>query len=555
MKLLKLTLTLILALALISSVYAYSSDDLQFISPRYVNSLPCREIKFQFQIMNSENIINQYHLSVPKYEKYVDFSENDLVIAPGKSKRVVAYAILPCSLSGEVNLDLYVEIKDREGAIKVPLKIDIKSDYSREVSIAPVTVCKGKFGKGSVHVYNPTATPNLILLSADLPHWIELQGNKVVLPENAQADFNFTVYPDSEVGEYLIGFSIKDFSGTEEIPFTVNIKDCENDFKLLNTKLLVVSGLEEEFYVPFSGLRESMSLALQAPEWITMERNISGNYLTLKVKALDVEAGDYDVIVLAQNGETVTQKLKVSVTQNAVVKFLRSYIYLILILLSAIVLLIYAGSKYNISKYNILNRLKPLFNGLKVKKIKNTGLEKLTEKIQIGAKFPKFNPVISFENFDFANFEFKDKVKILKEFKVDFEPMSKVWLWVLLGFALLSVIVYAIWNYFSQVWSLGLGKINFLILSGQELVNFWIKKSGFLLFVKKWLVYFALQAFAYWQYIFGALIVIVIVIGFDKLKSKGYVKKVYDYFFEEPDSDVEEKVYEIHEKKSSVKKN
>jgi len=72
MKILKLTLTLILALALISSVYAYSSDDLQFISPRYVNSLPCREIKFQFQIMNSENIINQYHLSVPKYEKYVE---------------------------------------------------------------------------------------------------------------------------------------------------------------------------------------------------------------------------------------------------------------------------------------------------------------------------------------------------------------------------------------------------------------------------------------------------------------------------------------------------
>ncbi len=621
MRLLKITLMIVLLLLTVSSITAYSPVEIKAVSPWQIESLPCRAVTYEFDIVNNDKITRKYHLSVDKYPKYVEFSDNDFSIVSGKSKRVAMYTVLPCSVSGEVILNLRVQLEALDYAVQSPFHINIKSDYTREISIAPLSVCKGEFGKGSLHILNPSTTPNLFLLTASLPRWMELEANKVLLPPNSQVDFNYTIYPDSKIGDHNIGFVIKDFSGTEEIPFTVKINDCENNFKLLDHKVLAVVGLQEEFKIPFTGLKDSMSFALQAPDWVTMEENLAEKYLTFEVDASDVVPGDYGVIVLAENGKTVSEKLVVSVTGSKIIKYLRSYMYY---LLGLIVLIAAVG--FGMYKYSC-----------KMPKIKSFDFKKLKRKVK-KVKVPKIiTKKSAFDDFDFAKFELDDKVKILKKFDVDFEPRSWLWLWILTGvlgvLAILGGIGYVIWRYFGTAWKwltvflvpakdwiisagliywqyiLGgllvvglvilLDKLNtkkvktakkevkpakkvvkkefkaakeykprdytklkygakwfgiLVILAG---IGYAIWKYGadlatkakFLMPVYKWVLSAALHIIAYWQYILGGCAVVISVIFFDKLNTQGAFKKLYDYLFEEPSDHVEEKVFEIKEKK------
>lgn len=605
-KIFKLSTILVLFLLTISSICAYSIIEVKTITPWDIESLPCRELKYELEISNIDKNVNKYHLSVPKYENYVEFSENDFVIEPEKLRRIAVYVKLPCSVSGEINLDLYIQKDEQDGAIKVPLRANIKSDYTREISVMPVSVCRGETGTGSLHILNPSTTPNLFLVTGSLPRWFDLKGNKALLPGNSQADFNFTISQNSKIGEHLVGLTVKDFSGTEEIPVTINIQDCENNFELLDTKILAVVGLEESFKIPFTGLKDSMSLAIQAPEWITMEQNYSDNFLTLNINPLEIESGDYEVNVLAQNGKTVSEKLTVTVTTSKILKFIRTYFLNLIILL--IILLLGVG-------YCVFNKRKP-FNKINI--IQN--LKDLKNKINFSKiSALKLNKDLSFDNFDLTNFELQNKVKILTEFKVDVVTSSRKWVkilgYILGAILILSGIVYVIWRYF---WAWMIEKVMFLVPVKQKIVSallsmtiYWeyiaigsaviilvilfdkfrnngidikkfkmdntklksrakgmiilavvvsigyviwkyganlVKNTMFLMPVYKFLISLILSILAYWQYILCGCAIVISVILFDKLKTKGYFEKLYSYLFDEPDNEVDEKVYEIKSK-------
>ena len=108
MRKLQLLITLILLLASISSIYAYNPIEVNAATSWNLDSLPCRPLTYELDIINNDNAIRNYHLSIAKYPNYVKFSENDFAVKPGNSKRVAVYAVLPCSVSGDIKLVLNI---------------------------------------------------------------------------------------------------------------------------------------------------------------------------------------------------------------------------------------------------------------------------------------------------------------------------------------------------------------------------------------------------------------------------------------------------------------
>lgn len=528
----KIALIITLFLLAFSSIAAFSPIGISSVTPWKVESLPCRTLSYTLELTNNEQTPQKYHFSAENYAKYIVFSVNDIEIIPQESKQVTIYATLPCSVSGDITFNLKIKPLAAKYSAYVQLSANIKPDYTREISVAPVSVCKGEPGKGSVHVLNPSATPNKVYISASLPSWMELQANSALLPPNSQADFNFSVYSNAALGDHSVGFTVKDFSGTTEVPFVVNVKNCDHEFLLQDRSILAVKGVSERFNIPVKGSGE-FKLALQGPKWAVLETeqlNLpKDTMITVSFNVSDdIEVGDYDIIVLAQNGETVNDKIIVSVTGNIFVKLLREYSYHLLGML-ALLALIFAGFRHS------------------PKKSKD-------DEIEIEEETDKSSA------FDNVDFNLGDNVKVFKKFEVNPSKKSNGWM-VWAGAVLVLAGIAALFGmYFGQISSCLADKLNWIsgivwpYLSGAH--GFFTWKLSFLYPYYAWGVYYLKYALnyiaAYWQYLASGLGVIIAVIGFDRLQSKGYFKRAYDYLFIPP-TEEEVRVYEVR-KGEEIKK-
>ncbi len=528
----KIALIITLFLLTFSSITAFSPIGISSVTPWKVESLPCRTLSYTLDLTNNEQALQKYHLSIDDYVKYAAFSANDFEVMPTESRQVTVYVTLPCSVSGEITFNLKVKPLAGKYSAYLPLFADIKPDYTREISVAPVSVCKGEPGKGSVHVLNPSTTPNKVQIIASLPSWMELQANSAMLPPNSQADFNFSVYSSAALGDHTVGFTVKDFSGITEVPFTVNIRNCDHEFLLQDKTILAVKGISEKFNIPVKGSGD-FNLALQGPEWAVLETEKlslpKDTMFTISLNVSDdIEAGSYDLVVLAQNGEVVNDKIIISVTGNLFVKLLREYSYHLLGVLALLALISVCFKHFN-------------------KKSKG-------DEIEIEEETDKPS---AFDNIDF---NLGDNVKVFKKFEVNPPKKSTGWMaWA--GAGLVLVGIAALFGiYFGQISSCLADKWDWILgivwpyISG--IYGFFAGKLSFIYPYYAWGVYYLKYALnyiaAYWQYLASGLGVIIAVIGFDKLQSKGYFKRAYDYLFILP-TEEEVRVYEV-KKGEEIKK-
>jgi hypothetical protein len=457
---------------ILSSSLAYAADSsglvgVTAISPWKLESLPCRALNYALELQNKDSAPHVYHLSMDNYAQYVKFDINDFELGIGKSKVVKLDIVLPCSVNGNQALNLNIKPSDANYHAKVQLYADIKSDYTREISVAPVSVCRGEVGKGSLQISNPSTTPNMFLLDSD-SRAIALDANNAVLPPNSQAYFNFTVKPLSKLGLTTVGFVIKDFSGTEKIPFSVTVKNCDHEFVLLDKKIIAVSGVEDTFQIPVSGSGD-FKLAIDGPEWISLNTESlslsdekKDGAITLKINAIEgVEPGDYDVLILAKNGETASEKIVVIVTGSDFVRYVRSYIYQIIVALLALAVVIFFFTS----------------KGGKPKENKVTEVKETT--------------TTAFDALDLDKLELKDNCKILTEVKVNVEKKSPFWRYLAIVVVLLGSIGTLVGYYFDALWNSLSGTWSYLAESFNGFFsNYSYELDVFLQYVQ-----------TYWQYV------------------------------------------------------
>ncbi|MFA5142208.1 MAG: hypothetical protein WC471_04530 [Candidatus Woesearchaeota archaeon] len=529
-----LIFTLIL---LITSVSALDPIGVKAVSSWKLDSLPCRALSYDLELSNNDNVVHTYAISVDKYAQYVKFSSSSLVIEAGMSAPLKVDVTLPCSVSGEVELLVKVKPVGFNYAAQFPLFVNIKPDYSREISIAPLEVCQGEEKQGFLEVSNPSTTPNMFLIQADLPRWIRLDANKVVLPPKAETKFSFTILADSKVGETPVTFAVKDFSGVEEIPFNVNVKNCKHEFILNDKSIIAVSGMNEKFNLPVSGSGD-FKLTIQGPEWVTLETkelklNDEQQFITLSVDATfeGVESGDYEVLIIAKNGETVTEKLNITVSSNSVVKFVRNYA---LYIIAAIIVLLLLVKVF-------------FFRGKKAKK-EEPKVEKVEEK-----KADNKEEAHAFDKIDMETYVPVDSCKTIAPIVIDrkpfFTPFKKLILFVLVFIGLLCLIW---WQYAYQI-------MGALYWYQDWCSSVWLQAGNYLAVAYNYVANLGADALYYvgpysW-YIVAGLAVVILVIILDHLHMKGSMKAVHHFFFEEvggdegneaeSESQVNEKVYDM----------
>ena len=162
----------------------------QLVAEATIN--PCQEADFSFKLTNSGSKSEIYKFSVEDFDGVAHITPN-LFLSPGDT-RIVKFILKPeCSLHGDLNPKIIVEIENEKVEIPILLHVEKAYDFSLDFE-DNVTICNGVETRHEVRIENLAGLQNNFSISTS-KDWVTSEYGYVVIDEGSLAIFDLILEP------------------------------------------------------------------------------------------------------------------------------------------------------------------------------------------------------------------------------------------------------------------------------------------------------------------------------------------------------------------------
>ncbi len=181
MKTYKILLLTIFTLILVQSVC--SLDNNLYVASKYNKQeiCPCTSSVFEFEIKNIGLHPEIYTLDVDKeFRQWTTFSNNNILLDPGKKIKVYANMMPDCNFYGHSKLDFFIRTTTTKLKAKIPVELNINSCYIPDIEPKELTIGYDKTST-DLNIINTGSKTASYLLVLDKPDWAEIKPNTITI--------------------------------------------------------------------------------------------------------------------------------------------------------------------------------------------------------------------------------------------------------------------------------------------------------------------------------------------------------------------------------------
>ncbi len=227
-------------LLLLSLIPAASAQNIELdVKEGSKTTCQCTSARFDLAIRNTGNFTETYTFSTEPKSKYMTFDKREVILPAGAKTGAVMDVLLPCDLTGTLNLVVKAHARKSSYTAKIPVKLHVESCYAYSMSVlelvneTPVPAsevyefCENQTKILSVLIENLDEQTNTYKAKLYGPGWVSLNGNQVSLQEGQQAVFELNIEPVEE-GNFDITVDFTSSLGNinKRETIAVDVKNC-----------------------------------------------------------------------------------------------------------------------------------------------------------------------------------------------------------------------------------------------------------------------------------------------------------------------------------------
>ncbi|MBU1854086.1 MAG: hypothetical protein KKF89_00045 [Nanoarchaeota archaeon] len=274
---------------------------------------PCESVNYQVWIKNTGSFIESYSLN-SNFEKYVNFSNKEVEITPGKTAIINATVKLDCSFYGETPINFLVTAQKNQIVSTLTHNLMINQYYAYTLDAKDnYKFCEEEKDSIKVSLENDVQTPNTYHLELEgEPALMKLSADNVSLQGKEKVDVNIE-FTEMKKGFYQ--FKLKSWTEygdlLQEKNVSVNISDCYD---------ISIDFLDEER--EFCAEKKTFTLKLKnnGEEREKIELSVIPDFLYYKQTSVYLNSGEEANVSLFFNPEdkdaTYVVKVRATLSNN-----------------------------------------------------------------------------------------------------------------------------------------------------------------------------------------------------------------------------------------------